>query len=89
MSKNNQYAVETFSLTKIFSDLWGRAKEYYEASIQISPSADAYGELSRLLKSLGEHDASDAYLKNYGDLIGAELPELPMPGNPILSQTQH
>ena len=28
MSQDNQYAVETFSLTKIFSDLWGRAKVY-------------------------------------------------------------
>jgi ABC-2 type transport system ATP-binding protein len=28
MSQENQYAVETFSLTKIFSDLWGRAKVY-------------------------------------------------------------
>jgi HemY protein len=71
------------------NELWGKAKEYYEASIKISPSADAYGELSRLLKSLGEHEASDAYLKNYGDLIGAELPELPMPGNPTLSQARH
>lgn len=26
--KNEQYAVETFSLTKVFSDLWGRARVY-------------------------------------------------------------
>ncbi|MBN1796472.1 MAG: ABC transporter ATP-binding protein [Sedimentisphaerales bacterium] len=26
MMQNNKYAIETFSLTKIFSDLWGRAK---------------------------------------------------------------
>ncbi len=71
------------------NELWGKAKEYYEASIKISPSADCYGELSRLLKNLGEVEASEAYLKNYGDLIGAELPELPMPTKPGLSQTRH
>ena len=61
------------------NELWGKAKEYYETSIKIAPSAEAYGELSRLLKHLGEVEASENYLKSYGDLIGAELPELPMP----------
>ncbi len=28
MTQNNEYAVETFSLTKVFSDLWGRTKVY-------------------------------------------------------------
>jgi ABC-2 type transport system ATP-binding protein len=28
MDQNNKYAVETFSLTKVFSDLWGRTKVY-------------------------------------------------------------
>jgi HemY protein len=61
------------------NELWGKAKEYYEASIKIAPSAEAYGELSRLLKHLGEVEASETYLQSYGDLIGAELPELPLP----------
>ncbi len=71
------------------NELWGKAKEYYQASIKISPSADAYGELSRLLKNLGENEASEAYLKNYGDLMGAELPELPMPTKQSISPTRH
>jgi len=61
------------------NELWGKAKEYYEASIKITPCAEAYGELSRLLKHLGELEASEICLKNYGDLIGVKLPELPMP----------
>ena len=61
------------------NELWGKAKEYYQASIKISPSAEAYGELSRLLKHLGEVQASDTYLQSYGDLIGSELPKLPLP----------
>ena len=61
------------------NELWGKAKEYYKASIKISPTAEAYGELSRLLKDLGEVEASETYLQSYGDLIGAKLPELPLP----------
>lgn len=61
------------------NELWGKAKEYYEASIKIAPTAEAYGELSRLLKHLGEVEASETYLQSYGDLIGAQLPELPLP----------
>ena len=61
------------------NELWGKAKEYYQASIKISPSAEAYGELSRLLKHLGEVQASETYLQSYGDLIGSELPKLPLP----------
>ena len=61
------------------NELWGTAKEYYEASIKITPCAEAYGELSRLLKHLGELEAREICLNNYGDLIGVKLPELPMP----------
>lgn len=61
------------------NQLWGKAKEYYQASIKMSPSAEAYGELGRLLKNLGEFEASEIYMKNYGDLICVSLPELPMP----------
>ncbi|MCH7816798.1 MAG: hypothetical protein IIC60_09555 [Proteobacteria bacterium] len=61
------------------NELWGKAREYYQASIKTAPSAEAYAELSRLLKNLGESEASETSLKNYGDLIGAKLPELPMP----------
>jgi len=63
------------------NQLWGKAKDYYRASIKISPSAEAYGELGRLLKHLGEYEAGEEYLKNYGDLIGAASPELPMPSD--------
>lgn len=61
------------------NQLWGKAREYYEASIKIAPSAAAYGELGRLLKHLGEEEAGDNCLRNYSELLGATLPELPMP----------
>ncbi len=61
------------------NQLWGKAREYYEASIKIAPSAEAYGELGRLLKHLGEVAAGESCLQNYGDMLGSNLPELPMP----------
>ena len=59
--------------------LWGKAREYYETSLKISPSAEAYGELGRLLKHLGETEAGESYLKNYDELVGTQLSNLPMP----------
>ena len=61
------------------NELWGKAKDYYEASIKIAPSADAYGELGRLLKHLGNTQASEINFNKYSALVGARLPELPMP----------
>lgn len=61
------------------NELWGKAKEYYLASIKLSPSAEAYGELSRLLKSLGEEAESETCLQHYSELIGVTLTDLPLP----------
>ena len=44
--------------------LWGKARNYLEASIEINPCAEAYAELGRLLGYLGESDKSrDCYQK--------------------------
>lgn len=59
--------------------LWGKAKEYYQASVSIAPSADAYGELARLLKNLGEDKESEKCLSLYSALIGTQLIDLPQP----------
>jgi HemY protein len=61
------------------NQLWGKAREYYQASILISPSAEAYGELARLLKCLGDNGESEQCYRHYSDLIGSSLIELPLP----------
>lgn len=61
------------------NELWGKAREYFEASAKITPSADVYGELGRLLKHLGDTKASNRYLDKYSTMLGAALPELPLP----------
>lgn len=68
------------------NQLWGKAREYYEASIKITPSAEAYGELGRLLKQLGDEEAGEACLENYSNLLGATLGGLPMP---VLEKRTH
>ncbi len=68
------------------NQLWGKAREYYETSIKFAPSAEAYGELGRLLKQLGDEEAGEACLESYGELVGATLPGLPMP---TIDKTTH
>jgi len=46
----------------IRSSLWGKARNYLEASIGAAPSAEAYAELGHLLERLGERDAA---MENY------------------------
>lgn len=61
------------------SQLWGKAKDYYRASIKISPSIAAYGELGRLLENLGEHEAAKQCQENYHALNEDDLLDLPQP----------
>ncbi|MFK7865670.1 MAG: heme biosynthesis protein HemY [Pseudohongiellaceae bacterium] len=61
------------------NQLWGKAKEYYQASISIAPSADAYGELAKLLKNLGEQKESEENFRHFSSLVNASLIELPQP----------
>ena len=74
----------TLARLSMRNELWGKAREYYEASIRVAPSAQAYGESGRLLKHLGDDKASAASLKKYGELISAGLLDLPLPKAPAL-----
>lgn len=38
--------------------LWGKARVYYESSLAVHPTVEAYAELGELLESLGEVDSS-------------------------------
>ena len=64
------------------SRLWGKAKDYYRASIKIAPSTAAYGELGRLLENLGEHKAARECLDQYHALNKDDLLDLPQPEQP-------
>jgi HemY protein len=38
--------------------LWGKARVYFETSLAVQPTIEAYGELAELLESLGERDSA-------------------------------
>ena len=59
--------------------LWGKAREYYEASLKIKPTVCAFGELGRMLKRFGETEASESCLRRHDEMIGSQLLDLPMP----------
>lgn len=61
------------------NELWGKAREYFETSLSVAPTAEGYAELARLLKHLGEDQASDANQDKFVKTIGASLPVLPLP----------
>ncbi len=61
------------------NSLWGKAREYFERSLQFEDSGEVCAEMGRLLSHLGEHEASSEYFHR-GLLLATDgLVELPMP----------
>ena len=61
------------------NNLWGQAREYFEAGHRLQPSAEACAELARLLFSLGEREKSARYYREGLMLRENNLPDLPLP----------
>ncbi len=61
------------------NQLWGKAREYFEASYRFEKNAEVCAELGRLLAQLHEHERSNAYFQEGLMLSGRGLPELPLP----------
>lgn len=60
--------------------LWGKARDYFEASLQLQRSVSALAELARLQTRLGEVEQSNRLFAEGLQLLGQSLPELPLPG---------
>ncbi|MDD0842309.1 heme biosynthesis HemY N-terminal domain-containing protein [Pseudomonas sp. Gutcm_11s] len=60
--------------------LWGKAREYFEISLDFARSAETCAELARLLASQGEVEASNRLLLQLLEVQGQQLPALPQPG---------
>lgn len=61
------------------NQLWGKAKRYFETSIQIFPTPRAYYELACLQEALKEEETSHAYFKRGLELAIGTVPQLPLP----------
>ena len=58
---------------------WDKARSYFESSLSSRKTAEAYGELGRLLGHLGDHKASSEYFQKGLAMISERLPDLPLP----------
>jgi len=64
-------------------NLWGKARDYFEASYRLQPSAEICAELGRLLYGMGEETVSAAYFREGLLLSQSSLPELPVPDKTV------
>lgn len=61
------------------SELWGKAREYFESAYRLDKSAEICAELGRLLDGLGEPTVAAAYYREGLLLQEDKLPALPQP----------
>ena len=61
------------------NSLWGKAREYFEISLEFSRRAETCAELARLLAHLGELEKSNQLFQEGLSLLDQQLPNLPLP----------
>jgi HemY protein len=61
----------------------GKAKKYFESSLELSKSIDALRELGRLLAQEGDYVSSSEYLQQALDLEEENSAELPVNREPV------
>lgn len=59
--------------------LWGKARDYLEASLALQADPQTCAELARLLGRMGEMERSNQLLQQGLELLGQHLPALPQP----------
>ncbi|MGJ8688496.1 MAG: hypothetical protein ACSHXZ_03165 [Gammaproteobacteria bacterium] len=59
--------------------LWGKARKYFERSLQAQGNPEVFAELARLLQSLKEPSRSALYLQKETRLVSKNLPDYPQP----------
>lgn len=62
-------------------ELWGKARDYFEAALILGADAETCAELARLLASLGDVGRSNQLLQQGLELLGQTLPALPQPSS--------
>ncbi len=61
------------------NQLWGKACDYMEKSLQLRKNAEACAELARLYDHLGDRKKSQRFFTESLQLLNRDLPQLPMP----------
>jgi len=76
---SNSTILLTLGRLSLQNESWDKARQYFEDSIKLEKSAEAYAELARLLSHLGEYEKSNEYYQASIAYTGASLPDLPLP----------
>lgn len=71
----------TLGRLSLANQLWGKARDYLEASLSINPNVEACSELARLLAHLGEGERSNALYREGLALLNREQVQLPPAGS--------
>ena len=72
---NNPVLLLALGRLSLMNEQWGKAREYFEASLRLSRTREVYGELGRLCLALGD-------IERGGEFVAqslTDLPELPLP----------
>ncbi|MDX1694607.1 MAG: heme biosynthesis HemY N-terminal domain-containing protein [Ketobacteraceae bacterium] len=76
---NNAMLLLTLGRLSMQLQQWEKARSYFESSLSSRKTAEAYGELGRLLGYLGDHKESSEYFQKGLAMISQRLPDLPLP----------
>ncbi len=76
---NNAELLLCLGRIALLNELWGKAREYFEASLKFEKKAETYAELGRLLAHLQEHKGSTEFYQKGLLLSTHGLPALPQP----------
>jgi HemY protein len=85
---NSAALLLTLGRLSLRNQLWGKARGYFSDSLAQHQTPEAHAELGRLLKHMGEHEASLKHVQKSFDVVSASLPVMPMPDEQRTSMTQ-
>ncbi|WP_415899463.1 heme biosynthesis HemY N-terminal domain-containing protein [Neptuniibacter sp. QD48_11] len=69
----------TLGRLSLRNEHWGQAVKYFEQSLELDAKPETLGELTRLLRHLGEDEKAQGLLQENLNIVASGLPELPMP----------
>jgi HemY protein len=75
----NAALLRTLGRLSLRNQLWGVARDYFQRSLAVQKDPETFGELARLLHSLGDTQKSMEVYQSALQLSAPVLPELPQP----------
>ncbi len=76
---NDATLLLTLGRLSLLNENWEQARQYFDQSLALEASQEAYNEQVRLLHYLKEDEACDALMRTQVNTLIADLPKLPMP----------